>query len=181
MKARTEEERFQYCVNVIIEHEGGLSNDKRDAGGVTNYGISLRFLRTIGMDIDGDGDSDSEDIIALTRPGAKQIYRKFWWLKYNYERINHLEVVAKVFDLSVNMGGIAAHKILQTACNNFMPTPLKVDGILGNKTLYNTNYLDPKELREELRLCAKDKYMKILAANPAFECFKNGWMTRAKW
>jgi len=37
------EERFQYCVGIILQHEGRLSEDKRDPGQITNWGISLRF------------------------------------------------------------------------------------------------------------------------------------------
>ncbi len=177
----TAEEKFQYCVQVILGHEVGLSNDKRDPGGTTNWGVSLRFLRTIGLDINGDGDIDAEDIIGLTKPASIEIYRKYWWNKYKYDRFKSIEIVAKTFDLSVNMGAVSAHKILQRSCNNFIKNKLKIDGILGDKTLFFANSLEPETLRQAMRLCARDRYMQILAANPAMEWCKKGWMNRADW
>lgn len=177
----TPEQIFQYCMTIILEHEGGFSNDKRDPGSTTKWGVSLRFLRTVGLDIDGDGDIDSDDIVALTKPGATLIYRKYWWNKYNYSRFAHVEIVSKVFDLAVNMGGISAHKVLQRACNTFMKTKLEVDGVLGMKSLIAANTLDATNLRQALRECAKDRYMGIIEANPAMEWAKNGWLNRAEW
>lgn len=168
-------------MTIILEHEGGLSLDKRDPAGITKYGVSLRFLRTIGMDINGDGDINSEDIIALTKPGSISIYRTFWWNKYNYAFFNHIEVASKVFDLAVNMGTVSAHKVMQRACNLFLTTKLEVDGTLGVKSFTAANTEDPIELRQALRDCAKDRYLQIIAENPAMEWAKDGWLTRAAW
>ena len=181
MDTLTPEGRFQYCVNIILEHEGGLSIDKRDPGGVTQWGISLRFLRAIGMDIDKNGCVDEHDILAITKPGAIEIYRNKWWDKYHYNALNSLEVAAKVFDLSVNMGASAAHKLLQIAINRIADKSLAVDGILGAKTIAEANKLDGFLLRQELRACAEHKYIQILADKPTMECFRKGWLTRAAW
>lgn len=175
------EAKFQYCVKIILEHEGGLSNDKRDPGSTTQWGVSLRFLRTIGLDVDKDGDVDAHDIVALTKPGAVDIYRKYWWNKYKYERFKDVEVVSKVFDLAVNMGAVSAHKILQRACNDFLTTKLEVDGLLGARTLIAAHNIQADSLREAMRRCAKDRYIQILSANPAMEWCRQGWMNRADW
>jgi lysozyme family protein len=164
-----------------LEHEGGLTLDKRDPGGVTQWGISLRYLRSIGYDINCDGRIDAEDIIGLPLVCAEEIYRKNWWDKYHYERFLELVVVEKVFDLAVNMGSSASHKLLQIAINRLRDKPLNVDGVLGDETFQAANAADPKELRQELRECAKHKYIEILAANPHMEWARKGWMTRAAW
>lgn len=177
----THEEMFQSCIKSILEHEGGLSLDKRDPGGVTQWGISLRYLRSIGYDINGDGKIDKEDIIGLPVKGAIGIYRKYWWDKYRYSGFNELEIVEKVFDLAVNMGGMAAHKLLQIAINRFREQPIVVDGLLGGQTFGAANHIEGIQLRNQLRECAKDRYIDILAANPAMEWARKGWMNRAAW
>lgn len=177
----THEEMFQACIKVIIEHEGGLSMDKRDPGGVTQWGISLRYLRSIGYDINGDGVIDKEDIIGLPLKGAIGIYRKYWWNRYRYAAFNELIVVEKVFDLAVNMGGMATHKLLQIAINRLREQPITVDGLLGGQTFGAANSMEGYQLRQELRECAEDRYIEILTANPAMEWARKGWMNRARW
>jgi lysozyme family protein len=173
--------RFNHCVDIVIKHEGGLSDDKRDPGGTTNWGISLRYLRTIGLDINGDGEIDATDIIGLPILGAKEIYKKYWWDTFHYERFEELLVVEKVFDLAVNMGGYAAHKLLQIAINRLSEKPIKVDGLLGDRTFAAANSLKGEELRQELRACARHEYTRILVYHPKMEWARNGWMNRAEW
>ena len=175
------EARFKSCISSILEHEGGLTDDKGDPGGITNFGISLRYLKVMGLDLNGDGVINSEDVIGLTREGAVAIYRKYWWDKYHYALFYELIVVEKVFDLAVNMGGMAAHKLLQIAINRLRNKPIKTDGILGGQTFGAANSTDGRQLRQQLRDCAEHRYIEILAANPAMEWARKGWMNRAMW
>lgn len=177
----TEEQRFNYCVNIILEHEGGLSLDKRDPGGVTQWGVSLRFLRATGFDIDKDGDIDADDVLALGKPDAKEIYKKYWWDRFRYQAINSLGVASKVFDMAVNMGAMAAHKVLQQAINRISNNKLQVDGILGKKTIDAINSQNDVLLREQLRMCCKEKYIKIVADKPHMHWALKGWLHRAEW
>jgi lysozyme family protein len=177
----TIEGRFQACMSSILEHEGGLTMDKRDPGGTTNWGISLRYLKAMGLDLNEDGQINDEDVIGLHKDGAEAIYRKYWWDKYRYAAFNELIVVEKVFDLAVNMGGMAAHKLLQIAINHLSKQPITVDGILGGQTFGAANSMDGVFLRQQLRDCAEHKYIEILAANPAMEWARKGWLNRAAW
>ncbi len=175
------EQRFQDCMRSILEHEGGLSKDKRDLGGTTQWGISLRYLKFMGLDLNKDGVINDEDVIGLPVTGAVDIYRKYWWNKYHYALFNELIVVEKVFDLAVNMGGYAAHKLLQIAINRLNKKPIIVDGLLGKQTFGAANSIDGDILRQELRECARHKYIEILAENSAMEWATRGWLNRAAW
>lgn len=175
------EARFQNCMLSILEHEGGLSLHKRDPGGATQWGISLRYLKSIGHDVNGDGKINEEDIIQLPREGAIEIYRTQWWDKYKYATFKKLTVVEKVFDLAVNMGAKSAHIILQQAVNRMLSTPIIVDGILGSITFGTVNAMDSDKIRQEMRVCAAKKYEVILAKNPNMEWARKGWMRRAEW
>ena len=168
-------DNFEYCIESILEHEGGLSQDKRDPGGTTQWGISLRWLKSEGIDVDGDGDVDEDDVIALTQLTSKELYKQYWWDRYQYYRFKNKDVAAKVFDLAVNMGPKAAHKILQTAINT------KVDGNLSNQTFKDANAIDSVQLRQRLREGAKKRYLAIIAHNPVMEVYKTGWLRRAAW
>lgn len=177
----TPEETFQACVKSILEHEGGLSLDKRDPGGVTQWGISLRYLKSIGYDINGDGKIDKEDIIGLPVKGAVGIYRKYWWDKLRYSGFNELIVVEKVFDLAVNCGSSQSHKFLQRAINEIGEDKLTVDGILGGLTFGAANRADGNKLRQLIREQAEEFYLNLINKNPDLSVFKNGWLRRARW
>ena len=179
----TPESRFQYAVNVVLKHEGGLSDHPRDPGGVTKYGVSIRFLEAIGLDIDGDGDIDRNDVIALTRPKAIEIYRAEWWDKYRYEALNNLLIATKIFDTAVNTGAKRAHKIAQISINRLSDKPLAVDGILGAKTMAAINYFEIKGWRSkllyELRETQRHFYINLVADKPTLKVFEKGWLARA--
>jgi lysozyme family protein len=175
------EDRFQHCIVSILAHEGGLCNDKDDPGGITHWGISLRYLKSIGYDFNRDGVINAEDIIGIPKLGAVEIYRQHWWDAYRYAGFNELLVVEKVFDLAVNMGGYSSHKLLQIAINRLNDKPITVDGILGGQTFGAANGTDPSLLREQLRQCAKHRYIEILAEHPVMEWARKGWLNRAAW
>lgn len=74
---------YQLIIPIILKHEGGLTDDPYDRGGITNYGISLKFAQSTKdkelLDIDKDGDIDREDIKKLTKERAIEVYKKHFW------------------------------------------------------------------------------------------------------
>ena len=176
-----QEQRFQYAVSIVLKHEGLFSDNKADPGGATNFGISLRYLQSINLDVDKDGDVDKNDIRKINQQEAKQIYKKHWWDKYKYNQIRDLNVATKVFDLAVNVGSKQAHKLLQRAINRTQNEHLGVDGVLGPNTLKFTNTIPSDNLIKNLRNEAKHFYLTLIAEKPILKEFKNGWIRRAMW
>ncbi|MFY9299182.1 MAG: glycosyl hydrolase 108 family protein [Limnochordia bacterium] len=161
------DERFLVAVEVVLTHEGGYTNNPADPGGETNYGISKRSYPQL-------------DIKALTREQAVEIYRQDWWEKYRYGDIAVLAVATKVFDLSVNMGPAQGHRILQRAVNFVSPAGLKVDGILGPKTITATNAVtEPEKLLQMLRYKAAEYYYSLVKKRKEAREFLLGWLNRA--
>ena len=73
---------FEKAHAFVARMEGGFVDDPADPGGTTNYGVSLRFLKSQGLeagDIDGDGDIDADDIRALTPERAAGVLRRAFW------------------------------------------------------------------------------------------------------
>ncbi len=158
--------KFAKAIKVILAHEGGYVNDPNDLGGETNFGISKRSYPNV-------------DIKNLTREQAVEIYHRDWWDRYKYGRIEDLDVATKVFDLSVNMGPVPAHKLLQEAVNFTETESLAVDGIIGPMTLSAVNQADPRQLVQALRFLAAKRYYELARARPANRGFLLGWLNRA--
>lgn len=177
------DKHWDAAIKFVLNHEGGLSNNPKDPGGITNFGISLRYLKGAGIDIDGDGDSDANDIKAMTKESAAKIYRECWWERYGYGQIDDEKLACKIFDMSVNMGSKQAHKLVQRAINCFIDPPLAVDGIFGRKS-FNAIALLIREgmegqLLHEIRDICAQFYVNLAADKPDLRVFLKGWLRRA--
>lgn len=174
---------FNEAIKTILAHEGGLVNNSNDPGGITNFGVSLRFLKSTGQldyDFDGDGSIDTDDIKCITVADASKIYKDQWWDKYGYERIKSDAIASKLFDMSINMGQQQAVKLVQSACKLLSPTAdLIIDGILGNKTADVINSLNSDELLRVIRDDQATFYKALIKRNPKLAVFEKGWMSRA--
>lgn len=121
-------DRFHASLAVVKKWEGGLSDYKQDPGGITKWGISLRFLRGIGMDINGDGVVDGVDIRNLAEVQVAELYRWHFWEEVEGEQLpDGLDLC--VFDCAVNQGVGRARRLLQKSVG------VKADGIIGPKTM----------------------------------------------
>lgn len=179
---------FIQAMETVFEHEGGFVDDPVDPGGATNFGVSLRFLVSIGeldLDDDGimdgdfnyDGKVDVQDIKDMDREDAMKLYHLHWWDKYGYGDLP-AGIAVKVFDLAVNMGAKQAHKLLQRACRA-TGANLTEDGIIGPQTRFVIQGLDQWGLMTALRSEAAGFYRVLIAQKPHFEKYRNGWLRRA--
>ena len=162
--------RFETAIRVVLRHEGGYANNPRDRGGETKFGISKRSYPRF-------------NIQSLTRAQAKAIYLRDFWRPGRYSAIRSQSVATKAFDLAVNMGRKPAARLLQTAVNELdgrrLGGKLKVDGIIGPRTLKAVNRISPANLLTELRAQAALRYARIALRDPTQTVFLKGWMRRA--
>lgn len=171
--SKHKKDNFPYAVAVVLRHEGGYSNNPKDPGGATNFGISSKFLRSI--------DFYKKDVKELTEDDAIEIYKIHWWEKYNYDLIKDETIAAKILAMSVNMGANRAHKLVQLALQNCGFKNIVKDGILGTKSFGAINTAKPSELHEQLRRACRTFYLKLIDTNPSLSVFKKGWIKRAHW
>lgn len=174
---------FEQAIKVILKHEGGWVDDPDDPGGQTNFGISMLIIRREKITPEQCGVKDFSPGALKKMPvsAAKDIYRKLFWDKYGYGKIEDQTVATKVFDCAVNCGPSRSHAMIQKAVNTIDDGALTVDGILGPVTIAAINNADPTELVENMAAEMRSYYLSIIAKKPVLAKFKNNWLRRATW
>ncbi len=155
--------RFELAHEFTALWEGGLVDHKNDPGGITNHGISLRFLKQLAKetedqcqqqaktcdgsnawdspyDFNADSIIDAEDIRACTKEQAAKLMHDNFWKPLHCESLP-LALAVVLYDSAVNMGQGRATRILQEVLNVVGEAHLddfediKVDGRCGPKTI----------------------------------------------
>lgn len=188
MRTENKLSRFDECFKLVLDFEGGYSNDPADRGGETNYGITYNTLN----DAKNKGWIPFNVTIQnIQLEHAKIIYKKGYWDVVQADSLPHpLDLI--MFDSAVNHGPGAAVKLLQKSLNALLRyTELKVDGIIGPLTLRaindyvglgstpgtppnsNIRYLCIDVLMNRVEL-----YLSIVLNNKSQEKFLKGWLNR---
>lgn len=166
---------FDEAVARVLKNEGGYIDNSKDKGGVTNYGISLRFLMNINKQ------ATPETIRDLTIAEAKELYLNHFWLPNKYQELNSQRLANKVFDTSVNMGAKMGNRFLQIAINILTNKGIVEDGIIGSKTIDIINSLEvDNNLLRIYSLLQKEYYSSIVINNNSQIAFLKGWFNRAQ-
>lgn len=116
----------------ILKSEGGYENNGNDSGGTTMDGISLRYARGIGLDLNGDGVIDGKDIMLVTPDIAGRLFVEDFFI---VPRINSLPDCFWGFlmDFAVNSGPGRALINFQQVLNELRT---KYVGEAGDSWLY---------------------------------------------
>jgi lysozyme family protein len=143
------------AISEVLESEGILSEDPRDTGGVTKFGISHASYPHL-------------DIRALTRQEAIDIYRRDYWAKTGalIEDIDPSLAIA-LFDFGVNSGPATAVTTLQKTLG------VQADGVIGPKTRAAIQKADDSLL---VRFLA-DRLL-MMATFKTFPVHGKGWYRR---
>lgn len=144
---------FDRAFIIILGEEGGFSDDPRDPGGVTKYGIAKKFYPDL-------------DIPNLTKDDAKAIYFRDYW---NPVRAGELPwpLCLYVFDCAVNQGVPTAIRLLQQSLG------VDVDGNFGPVTMRAASTATS---RMHARFMATRARRYVNTAN--FDIYGTGWFTR---
>jgi lysozyme family protein len=148
---------FDRAFDALLGNEGEYSNNPKDSGGETNFGITAAVARAYGYN------GSMRDMPVST---AKAIYRAKYWLK-QFDDMPYA-VAFQVFDGAVNSGVGQSVKWLQRAVG------VKDDGIIGPLTMAAIGKTDPLAIVIRYN-AARLTFLTDLAAWPTFG---RGWTNR---
>jgi lysozyme family protein len=106
---------FDKSVLILFSWEGGLVNNPKDPGGVTNFGISQRSYPKL-------------NISTLTKDQASEIYKRDFWDKNSIDKFPE-SLKLTFFDSCVNQGAAFAVTALQKIIG------VAADGEVGENTI----------------------------------------------
>ena len=159
-------------VPFILKWEGGFVNDPDDLGGATNMGVTIGAWKSCGYDKDGDGDIDVDDLHLLTREDVvNRVLKPHYWDRWKADEIKSQSVANILVDWAW-ASGVHGIEIPQRLLG------VKVDGIVGPKTLEAINRQNPRELFDRIKIARFDFIEDICRKRPANNKFKRGWMNR---
>lgn len=171
-EVKTTSARFLAFISQTIAFEtggdksGAYTNDPKDAGGETKWGISKKAHPQI-------------NIKALTYSQAVDIYKTQYWNDL-YDYILSDMVAFKLFDMGILVSPKRAIRMLQTAIKSQGFT-IAIDGNFGVITLTAANNLKPELLYNEYINNLEKHFRRITFLRPWNRKFLVGWLRRLNW
>jgi lysozyme family protein len=153
---------FQRSLSLVLRHEGGWSDHKKDPGGATMKGVTLATFR-----LHVDATATKDDLRNITNAQLATVYRKHYWDAIRGDDLPN-GVDYAVFDFAVNSGTSRAARYLQAAVN------IRQDGKIGPQTLAAVKGMMASTLIHEI--C--DKRMDFLRGLKTWPTFGKGWTRR---
>jgi lysozyme family protein len=166
---------FPEVIGHVLGLEGGYSNDPRDPGGETMWGITVRIARQNGY---------TGPMRELPRLEAIRIYRAVFWTPLRLDEVAQVSiaVASELFEANVNMWHGAAGSFLQRSLRA-LGAQLELDGEVGPQTvLALRTYLSRRGHEGEVVLlrCLNGlqlaDYVRQVEAQPAKAAFFYGWV-----
>lgn len=171
---------FDKALQYTLGIEGGYSDDKRDSGGKTRWGVTEAKARAFGY---------TGEMKDLPPDMARQIYREDYWDIIRLDQVAELAVpiALEMFDTGVNCGVGTPVRFLQRLLNAFNMgettyPDLTVDGVIGRITLdalraflKRRGNLGVQVMVEALNSLQGSYYVELAERRPKDEAFMFGW------
>jgi lysozyme family protein len=149
---------FVRAVSRVLKNEGEYSNDPRDPGGETMWGITRRTASANGY---------NGEMRFLPKEEAIRIYREAYWEPLRCDDFP-FPVAFQLFDAGVNSGTIQATKWLQRALG------VDDDGVIGPITLSAAGKIQPLLFGFNFIRRRQEFQQKL----PTWPAFGKGWTNR---
>jgi lysozyme family protein len=171
------EAAFRDGFDALMKFEGStLSLDPDDPGNWTGGSVGDGELRGTKYGIDSAMHPEL-DVAELTLDRARELFRAEWWERAGWSRLPDA-IGAKMLAVGPDVGSHDANVCLQRALRT-CGRALAEDGAIGPATAAAAGAAPILPLLAALRSEFACHYRLVLAAKPALEKFRAGWLARA--
>ena len=169
--------QFKNALNKTLKSEGGFTENKGRKDQPTNMGIKSSALNDYNRIHPKFNFPDK--VASLNPEQAEQIYKMEYWDKGRFNEINNDRIRDALFDMKVMSGPSISGKQVQESLNKFNETNIKVDGIMGSKTIKEINEISSNKINDFMNVL-KNNRMEHLQNDDKQKWAenKNGWTSR---
>jgi len=157
---------FDKAFELLIGHEGGFTQNPKDAGNWTGGKVGVGVNKGTKYGI-ASNSYPNLDIKNLTLAQAKAIYKRDYWDKVKGDQLPS-NLAFHVFDMAVNSGVSRAIKLLQKTVET------TEDGIIGQKTLNAANLMN---VNKSIQIYNANR-LQFYTSLKDFSTFGKGWTNR---
>lgn len=153
--------------------EGGYVCDPDDLGGATNMGVTIETYRAYCRK-KPELHRKNISIATLKKLNDEtwmDIVKTLYWDKFRGDDIQSQSVANMCVDWLWNSGTVAIKRVQEIV-------GVKVDGIVGDKTIAAINNRSPLPLFGAIKEARKEYIEEICVKRPKNEKFRKGWMNR---
>lgn len=182
---------FDKAFKLTLGHEGGYSNDPKDPGGETIFGVARKknpswsgwaLLDNFKKDIANFPKNALADSSIMSH--VKQLYKSKYWDVHLLDTVNSQEIGNEMFDTGINVGTgkaasflILALDLLNRGGKDYADVP--EDGKIDPADVIVLNaHKRPQNVLKTLNGLQFMHYYSITKNNPDFETYFNGWLNR---
>lgn len=148
----------------------GYGNDPADSGGPTMCGVTIATYRAYRKKL-GYASTTVDDLKAISFKEWRDILKSMFWDRWKADQIDN-QAIANILVDFVWGSGVNGIKNPQRILG------VKVDGIVGPKTLAAVNSADPSKLFASLHKSRLDFVDGIIRRKPSQSKFIKGWKRR---
>lgn len=171
------DEKFEQAYNKLKEPEGGYTDGKNQVRDEpTNMGIKQSTMDKYAAK--HPESNMPRDVKDLTPSQAREIYKNEYWDNTKIPRIENNRIRNAVFDMNV-MGAVGAGESVQNALNKYSDAGLKVDGVIGTKTINALNSIPENKVNDFMDVLIQER-MNNLRGMTNWPTSKNGWKNRTE-
>lgn len=165
---------FDKAQNFVVRWEFGPANHAADSGSAAKFGVSLRLLKSRGMEVGGmniDGDIDMNGIRSLPKEEAAKIMKRAFWDALGLDDVKPLCAMV-LYDTAVSMGKDCAKRMAQKALG------VPADGVWGPVTRSVLRVCDDRKNAAAMCHIRRARYCELVRHDPALKAFLKGWLRR---